>query len=405
MPTLAPTPIAQGSLPSLANGGLANGVEPPTGSFIAAGWVPYASTSVWNTPVCNSANQQCANMTYTSNSAAVVNTMITNGSTGYPIRNEEAGPYDYAYALYYASTSDPLVNLVCTGYCASGNGGLPKQIYVPAKARFPGCNGNNCSGYYSDAVAAFVQPGASATVIDTAYGQPKIGRDWQTGDTMSVGGGANCGNFYTGTGWIDYNGSFGGIGASGGCSPPGRLLASELLAGKINHALKILAPCAGSTGDGRTEQPSVYPAYPGTQTQVCTQASANVGVPLGSHLWYDVPDSVTNALAIAPWVKAILNCLHDYGAYFTDNDGGGATMSYFHFMPDSGEEFQAFGTPNPWAALVNAPNNWTSATINGSLQPRYFGNYQDSNGNFAPPVPNFASHLHWLAPCNAQSQC
>ncbi len=121
-------------------------------------------------------------------------------------------------------------------------------------------------------------------------------------------------------------------------------------------------------------------------------------------MWYDVPDATTNANSnLQPWEKAILNALHDYGAYFEDIFNGGSYATGLYLATDSQEPMVDFGTPNPFAAL--AGQGWTPISIpnadgHGNSRIRWVG-----ADPWLPSGVDFPNHIHWLAPCSAQAAC
>jgi hypothetical protein len=362
VPTAAPT-IAAVSLGSSSCGAvpaLTNGVE------YGAGWAPYScQSSPWNVHVSS-------NPTYATYSSAQIAAEFSAGETQ-PVREQEAGAFDYGHPIYYAQASDPVVNVVCQSYCnRADSGGYPATIHVPAKARPAGG---------SDAHMSVIQP--DGTEIDM-WGTKQPSANWSTGNTVSAAAVANCGSFVSGSGFMA-DGP--GATAGGGCLAGGLLRASELLAGSIDHALFLIAQCANGWQ---------YPAYPNASTDGCTGGS---GPPLGGRLWYDVPDATTNATpGLQSWEKAILNALHDYGGYLEDDMGGGSAVSGIAFLAESGESSYAFGLPDPFAALTS--QGWSGINVAGALALRYIG-----ADPWQPAGVNFAAHLHWLDPCSAHASC
>jgi hypothetical protein len=347
---------------------LSCGTEPPlqNGVLYATGWAPFACPgSPWNTRVSVSP-------TYASYSGAVIATEFANGNTQ-PVREEEAGPYDFSHPIYYASTSDPVVSLQCTLYCNTvDNGGYPATMYLPALARPAGG---------SDAQMAVIQP--NGTEIDF-WTTTTPSANWTTGATVTAKAIANCGSFTTGSGFLPTGPA---ATAGGSCLATGYLRANELAAGSIDHALELVSQCAVGWQ---------YPAYPNATTSACTSGT---GAPLGGHLWYDVADTTTNAnAALQPWEKAILNALHDYGGYLEDDVGGGASPSGIAFLAASGEAPWVYGHPDPFAML--ASQGWYAVTVSGSFTPRYVG-----ADPWQPAGVNFAAHFHWLDPCAARGSC
>ncbi len=355
VPTAQPTVAAScGTTPSFVNG-----VE-----FVAT-WTPYGCSSPWNQHVSG-------NPTYAAYSNAIIATEFGGGNTQ-PVRDEEAGPYDYGHPVYYASASDPLVNLHCTSYCdTTDNGGYPASAHVPALARPAGGD---------DAHMAVIQP--DGTEIDMWATTTPAG-NWTNGATLTAHAIANCGSYLGGSGFTPTGPA---ATAGGACLGAGLLRANELASGSIGHALFLITQCAVGWQ---------YPAFPNASTNTCTSGS---GPALGARLWYDVPDATTNANAnLEPWEKAILNALHDYGGYLEDNVSGGANASGIMFLAESGMASSMFGQADPFAAL--SAQGWSGISISGASQTRWVG-----ADPWQPSGVNFAAHLHWLDPCSARGSC
>ena len=341
----------------------------------ATSFTPYASGSVWNMPVSGSP-------AYLANSASIVAAQFPGGGNPNPVRATEAGQYDYSHPRYFASSSDPLVNVNCTMYCGTpDNGGVPAKINVPAQAR-PALGG--------DAHFDVVQPNGNELSMWLAR-QPS--GNWTNGSTLSTAVIANCGSYATGAGWLTVGP---GPTAAGYCDDAGVVTAAELIAGRINHALFVVGQCAVG---------AQYPTegYVGTN-----QCSSGVGPPLGAREWYDVPCATTQAnAALRPWEKAILCALNQYGAYFGDTNGGGG--SYFtggvQPMVESEEPWYAYNGPgyvSPFAPL--AAQGWSKITIPGAIGSSSGTRWVGADP-WQPSGVNFAAHIHWLAPCSARGTC
>jgi len=361
--TPSPSPVPTAT-PTVAPGcgttpAFVNGVE------YTALWAPYGCSSPWNQHVS-------ANPTYASYSSSVIATEFGGGNTQ-PVRDQEAGPYDYGHPIYYASASDPLVTLHCTSYCnRTDNGGYPATAHIPALARPAGG---------SDAHMAVIQP--DGTEIDLWATTTPSG-NWTAGSTLTAQAIANCGSFTAGSGFVPTGPA---ATAGGACLASGLLRADELLAGSIDHALFLISQCAVGWQ---------YPAFPNASTDTCTSGT---GPALGARLWYDVPDATTNTNAnLKPWEKAILNALHDYGGYLEDDTSGGANASGIAFLAESGMASAMFGQTDPFAAL--AAQGWSGISIPGALQTRWVG-----ADPWQPSGVNLAAHLHWLDPCSAKGSC
>jgi hypothetical protein len=389
-PTAAPTSGAVAVLSTSTYLGFANATD------WATSFMPYAATSVFNAKVSD-------NPTFLANSAAIVAAQFPSGLQ-VSVRSTEAGQYDYSHPRYFATTSDPVVKLVCNQYCgAPDNGGVPATAYIPAVARPAGG---------SDAHFDVVQPNGTDITMwaaecgpsgCTSYGQPNdMQGNWTAGSTLTAGNIANCGSFTSGLGYL-VTGP--GPTAADFCTNAMVITAAELIAGRINHAMSTGAQCAIGTQ---------FPAAAGSSTQQCT---SGVGPPLGGREWYDVPDATTNATNLQPWEKAILNALHDYGAFFGDNGSGGANYTGgFAGQVESEEpwrDYNGTGTnkatyTSPFALL--AAQGWIPVSISNAI-----GTASGTRWIGADPwniwtelgetEAQFASHIHWLDPCSARGTC
>lgn len=328
----------------------------PTATPTAPPSRPYGPTSPWNRPIS-------ANPTIASYSAAVIAGQFRSGNTQ-PVRNQEAGVWDYGHPVFFAAAADPVVKLVCNQFCSPG---YPTSARIPPKARPAGG---------SDAHMAVVQPDGTEIDFWALYGLP--GHDWQAGDTATAGNVSACGSYASGSGFATV------IGATAGeaCLGAGIITAGDLLAGRIDHALFLVLQCAIGTQ---------YPTPSSASTDPCT---GGVGPPLGGRLWYDqvAPTS------LKPWEQAILNALHTYGGYLMDDIGGGAGVSGVAFMAVSGEQTYAFGLPNPFAGL--SAQGWASISVPGALELRWLG-----SDPWNPAAAGFAQHMRWLDACSARNTC
>jgi hypothetical protein len=308
--------------------------------------VPYGPTSLWNLRV--GPDPRIA-----SYSAKVIAQEFADGNTQ-PVRNQEPGVYDYGHPIYFATATDPLVNLQCTRYCGSA---YPKSMRVPAIARPAGG---------SDSHMAVIQP--DMTEIDM-WGVSKPAANYASGQTIVAANVANCGSYVTGSGFAADIGSTAGQ----ACLGAGLLRASELLSGHINHALFLVAQCVIGTQ---------RPTPPSAATGQCANG---IGPPLGGRLWADV----AAPSGLPPWSAAIWNALHTYGGYLMDSSPTSPNIQGIGFLSSSGEQDYVYGAPDPYAAL--AAQGWSSIPITGSLRPRWAG-----ADRWNPP--GLTEHLHWLAP-------
>jgi hypothetical protein len=354
-PTPTPTPIPAAPVSAFTNG------APWPATF-----VPYGANSVWNKPLP-------AAPKYASNSAQVMSVMFPGAGTGHIVRNQEAGPFDYGHPIYFASASDPVINVVC-GTCSTG---MPNTIHIPANAQ---------PAQGTDGHLAVVQP--DMTEIDFYCGWSSCANHtalWKNGDTIAAGYSANVGSFISGSGMANI-----GTTALNSAAGAGLLNPVELAGGHINHALFVVVDCVVG---------AVYPAPSGSSTVAC---SGGVGAPLGGVLYYDVPDSVTEAnTALRPWEKAMLEAAHDHGWIVGDHAGvSGQTVypSGVAFMAESAEPQALYGGVDPWAAL--ASQGWTSAQLSGAKTLRWTG-----ADPWTPSGVNLNAHLHLLDACVAAGSC
>ena len=348
-----------------------------------APYTPFATNSVWRTKIS-------ANPTIASYSAAVVGNQFPNGKNTAGVRSTEAGTYDYSHPRFFATSADPVVTLKCVQYCGTpDNGGIPTTIHIPAQAR-PAAGGDG----HLDVVQADGTDISMWTAVspDGSYHTQFPGRNWQTGDVLSAGIVANCGNLSNGQGWLSTGP---GPTAAGYCDQAGVVTAAELASGQINHALFVTGECAIGTQ---------YPAENGASTDQCT---SGVGPPLGGREWYDVPCATTQAnSALHPWEKAILCALNQYGGYLGDDGAGGA-----HFTSGVGPELES---EEPWYDYSG--QNYTSPFAQLASQGWYSFSLSNVRGSasgtrwvgadpWQPAGVDFQSHIHWLAPCSAQGSC
>lgn len=386
---------------SVSDGGCSSCQPPANGTMWGPQFVPYSAQSIWNTPLPS------VQHTYASDSAAIIAVQFPSSTNTYSsLEGDEPNQYDPSNQGYFATASDPVVNIDCSGSNSCGPN-VPATMHIPATAHINASNNDN--------IMFVVQP--DGTEIDFYCWDVYDGHNceppgwssqgdgtWSDGDTISGAWTTNCGNFFSGAGW-DGAGSASdgahalGYGAGGNCAGAGLLNASELSAGVINHALQILTAC--------TQNAAVYPGYwEASGPNPCTGAAP----PIGYRLWYDVACSDTQAnAALDPWETAILCALNVYGGFVTDNGSDQGAMQPGFGIRDLGEvpSFE-FGTGDQWAQLSS--QGWSPYAVGGdwtSSFPRWglSGPHSDGNGNWMPPGVDFSSHMHYLDPCVTQGTC
>lgn len=421
VPTPAPTatPIV-GSCPAVPT--LTNGLE------YATPFTPYgcsASPTPWTQLIPTAP-------TVATWSATLIGHQFASGNSGTSPITIWPGVSDFGYSIYYASATDALVTVTCSGGGGAGgcnntdNGGFSAlsqsgtctgissctfHIRFPAGLRFPLSNG--------DTRVSVVQP--NGTQIDfycfgcnqtgTKVGSG-AGGNWQTGDTVSMLAADNCGNWTTSSGWINANN--GNVGAAGACGWAGAVTSNEIIAGYIPHAIAATYVCQGLP----TGSTVVFPALGGA-TQICTNGTNGVGFgpPLGGRLWYanqcnathgpvttaNFPNGLPGS-GYSGWELAILCAYNQHGSYFTDNGSGGAQISGgVSIFPSGGEMFFAYGN-DPWSRTV-ATYGWftqSNSGVTGVLGPRYYG--VSGQSTWTPPGftnAYFQANFKWLDPCEA----
>lgn len=396
-PSVSPKPTASPSAtPSAAPTATAAPLAglPQNGVAWPASFQPYAGSPIWSTPVE-------ANPSYDPHSAAIIAAWFPGAGNGFPVRNQEPGPYDYTHAVYFASSTDPTISVTCQsggGCVTSGANAFASSMQIPAVAHPAESNGNGAG----DSHIAVVQPNGTEDDVycwnsgsTPTCDQPggSASNSWTAGETMGPAYSADtCGSFLTGVGQLP-TATIGNTTAGAACEGAGELSPQQLIAGHINHALFLIVNCANG---------NVYPA----ETSSSTNACSGTGPALGARLWYDVPDATTNAsTALQPWEKAILNALHDYGGYVMDDVNGGPISMGVEFLPESEQPAYAYAKGDQWSGL--AAQGWTSATISGapSGYPRWIGGDTNGAGNWTPSGVNLNAHLHVLNVCVTQGTC
>jgi hypothetical protein len=341
-----------------------------SGSAWPAGFRPFAASSPWNRPLT------AANPILLRNSDAIVALAERRNTGAYVHTAEYEAGYDFSHPVVIASSSDPLVTPRCTLYCNPVF--LTRPFRIPARARA-------ASG--GDHHLAVVQP--DGTEIDLwGVAQPYPGSDWKNGDTLSYGSGNTCGNFYSGSGFVQE-----GATISGACLAAGLIRQAEIAAGVIPHALFVTTACL--------DKAYVYPAsQPGDY--VCTGAGPHV--PNGARVWLDLSDAAIDGLRLKPWEKTVLHALHQYGAFVGDSAGRRSdhTDTLVQFVFEDDAQFVPFGAAAPMAAQARSLG-WNPV----SIAPRASGYGRAIRWTASDdwqPV-NWAAHLHVVDPCYAKGTC
>ena len=283
-----------------------------------------------------------------------------SGPGAFAIRDQGSRP------IYFARTSDPVINVHCTGEfgstsCQGANGVNVDgaQIHVPAGAK-PSSNGDS-----------------HMVVIETDTGQEyDFWHARVSGSTLTAGTGSMA-SMTTG------NGTGQSQDAASLSMAAGLLRPSELLAGHIDHPLVIDIPCTNGAGK---DSGYVYPAS-GGWGENCGQYwnETEAGAPaIGQLFKLNMTDAQIAASAAPVWERTIMTALAHYGAYAEDTNGSYRDESIYIFQQD----------PASWTNL-HQPDQWASA----------IAKLGGSGGALSSSVPIPTSRLQVVDPCVPQGTC
>jgi len=289
-------------------------------------------------------------------------------------RGEDSG----GFPVYTAKSTDPMVTVTCTQYCQSNS----IAINIPAQAR---PEARICPG---DCQMAIIEPNGMEYAL---YGQSPA---YNGGSTLSVVGLAWAS--ITGSG-VDPNGmSLGNPGRGGGDVANGSMMATmalptvaEISSGTIPHAININVPCESGQ------------VYPGSNAEDCASNFGYTGPAAGARFQLNLTKDQINGVAAnaigyvaantAPWEKAILLAMHNYGAYATVTCGR-ACGDRINIYLENGTQYTAFGGTWPVSTF-----NWSSPGNNGGLGA--------VPTNWRPGGITWATALQIVSPCYALEQC
>jgi hypothetical protein len=315
--------------------------------------------------------------TLAANSATIVTAMNNAGDLEFGFwHNEDGG----GVPVYAAKASDPVVTVTCTRYCQAGSA----QINIPAQAR-PETAICNSSG---DCQMGVIEPDGTEYAL---YGQQPA---YSGGSTLQV----------VGLAWGPISGS--GVdpnfmslafpGRGGGDVANGTMMATlseptvaEISSGTIYHALNINVACESGQ------------VFPGSPAEDCASKFGYTGPPAGSRFQLALTNAQIdgaasntigyNAASTAPWERAILHAMHNYGAYATITCGRGCGDRINMYM-ENGTQYSSFGGTWPVSTY-----DWSSPGNNGSV-----GNVPT---NWKPGGLNWATALQIVNPCYALELC
>jgi hypothetical protein len=271
-----------------------------------AGRTPGNSSSPFNQPV--GATPQVL-----PNSAAMVSFLLGDHIPGSPIPEDQTRPGGGARPLYYATNSDPLVELVATESWGQ-NPLTGRKIRVPQESVAE----ESTDGHLTIVLAPNNAKVAGETV-DLWQAQPvKEGKL-----LFSWGGPGNM----TGT-LLQSEGL--SADAAGFDLQAGQVRGPELKAGVIRHALVVAV---------KDVKPTYV--YPASHTD---GSSGEAAAPaMGQHFYLAYSDAEIAALPVLPWKKAILTALAHYGFYV--GDSGNYTLGFLW------EGSNRSGAPEPFVEI------------------------------------------------------
>ncbi len=261
-------------------------------------------------------NQRVDSSPVQSNSAEIVAWLLSHHESGSRVPGSVEPQLGHGSPTVYASNSDPVVELIATEPWGP-NALQGRKIRVPAAAHPAG------PGPPADAHLQIVlAPGDAKMPGETAdlwRAEPakegKLRFAWGGPGNIAgtqLGGAATASN-------IDLS--------------AGQVRAPELKAGIVPHALCASVP--------RTKPSFVYPASRSDGSSSETAAPA-----MGQRFYLAYSHAEIEALAVAPWKRAVLEGLADFGFYVCDS--GNDTLG-FEF--ESSVMYTSFGQPEWFSAI------------------------------------------------------
>jgi streptogramin lyase len=299
-----------GSEPTGITAGLEGDLWFTEGSGQIGRLTPGASTETWEgfsatnpmpagrTPGNSSSpfNQRIENPVVLPNSPEMVAWLLSQHTSGAAMPADHARPAGGPRPMYYASSTDPIVELQATEPWGP-NPLQGRRIRVPERA-----TAEEASDGHLTIVLAPSDAQVPGETVDMWQAKPvkegKLSFAW--------GGPGNI----TGT-LLQSQGNT--ADAAGFDLEAGQVRGPELKAGIIPHAL------VAAIKD--TKPTYVYPA-----SHTDGQSSALAAPPMGQRFYLAYSDAEIEALPVAPWKKAILTALAHYGFYV--GDSGDETISF-----------------------------------------------------------------------------
>ncbi len=261
-------------------------------------------------------NQRIENPLILPNSAEMVAWLLADHTSGSPVPGDHKRPAGGPRPMYYASNSDPVVELVATESWGFNplNG---RRVRVPEKAVAEEASDAHLTVVLAPGDAR--QPGET---VDLWQAKPPSG-----GKLLFSWGGV--GNM---TGALLQSGGL-SADAAGFDLQAGQVRGPELKAGIVPHAL------VAAVKD--VKHAFVFPASSSDGSSGEAAAPA-----MGQRFYLAYSDAEIGALPLLPWKKAILEALAHYGFYI--GDSGNYTLS---FMWEGSLMYTPFGAPEPFATL------------------------------------------------------
>jgi hypothetical protein len=275
------------------------------GDWPSAGWRPYADDSPWNTALPEDPRLH-------PRSDAIVARMTADGGPSDLRAGLADTDGDYQHPTYWSAPDDPVFTVDCTrefGRCEVEG----MRVRIPDRAR------------------AAAGSDAHLTVVDQRSGWEYD--FWEVTSKPSGGGRLEVG--FGGRTRIDGDGLGSDATAAHFGNLAGIIRAQELAAGRIDHALFVIAEC--DSGEW------VYPARAaGARCDDPRDAP-----PEGARIQLDMSPEEIDALGVPRWKRAILRAMARYGMYVGDTGG-----SPWDLELESGSTYTSFGYEDPAVAYA-----------------------------------------------------
>jgi hypothetical protein len=307
-------------------------------------WRPFSSNCAWNIPIP-------ANPNVSADSTAVVAWINSLGGPVDRYMGTGGTTDDYDHPWYFAKTGDPLLRI--KGLTGSKD---PSVINTTASSgsRLRASDLQNRLIPVPSVTTAAGGTDGSLVIITERYAYEM----WQASHWTPGEGqyGCNIGAVYDLTG-DGYSTDGHSASAGGGSLLVGQIRLSELMAGRINHALSFItkavrwntfvAPAIGvANGDS-----SVTPGDANDLQRPVT----------GSRFQLNYTQAEINALPVPDWKKTILTAMREYGMLLIDTGGSTWGLEF-----ESGTADVAYGKPDRWRAFA-AAQGWVQ--VGGASTP------------------------------------